>query len=219
MSDAPTSDIAGRLAALSTAAISDATGGLGAMSPGLARIGDGKGTVAGRAVTAESADGSVFAVFGALDEAQPGDVLCMTAPGHTAYLGDTVANDIANRGLAAVVVDGLVRDAEALADLPVAVFARGTSPVTRRGPGAGRSMVPVELGGVEVNPGDWIVADADGVVVVAAAGIERVLAQAEQAAEVDARMVARVKAGATLPEAISAERGIDWDSLVSGGAA
>jgi 4-hydroxy-4-methyl-2-oxoglutarate aldolase len=218
MSDAPTSDIARRLEALSTSAISDATGGVGAMSPGLARVGGGTATVAGPAVTAESAPGSVFAIFGALDQARPGDVLCMTAPGDTAYLGDTAAHDIANRGLVAVVVDGLVRDAAALAELPVAFFARGTSPVARRGPGTGRSMVPVVLGGVDVSPGDWVVADADGVVVVAAADIERVLAHAEQAAEVDARMVARVKAGATLPEAIAAERGIDWDSLVSGGA-
>ena len=211
-------DIAQQLAALSTSAISDATGGEGVMSPGLVRIGGGTATVAGPAVTAESADGSVFAVFGALDRARPGDVLCMTAPGSTAYLGDMVANDIANRGLAAVVVDGLVRDAEALAELPVAFFARGTSPLARRGPGAGRSMVAIELGGVLVGAGDWVVADGDGVVAIPGAGVEEVLGRAEEAADVEARMMARVKAGATLPEAIRAERGVDWDRLVSGGA-
>jgi 4-hydroxy-4-methyl-2-oxoglutarate aldolase len=211
------SDIAQRLAALSTSAISDVTGGEGAMSPGLARIGGGNGTVAGRAVTAESAEGSVFAIFPALDQARPGDVLCMTAPGSTAYIGDMVAHDIANRGLAAVVVDGLVRDADALAGLPVAFFARGTSPVARRGQGAGRSMVAIQLGGVEVSPGDWIVADADGVVVIPAGSVEEVLTKVEEEAKVEARMLARVKAGATLPDAISAELGVDWAGLVSGG--
>jgi regulator of RNase E activity RraA len=219
MSDggATSNDIAQRLSALSASAISDVTDGEGAMSPGLSRIGGGHRTVAGRAVTAESAEGSLFAIFPALDQAQPGDVLCMTAPGSTAYLGDMVAHDIANRGLAAVVVDGLVRDVEALAGLPVAFFARGTSPVARRGQGAGRSMVPTQIGGVEVRPGDWIVADADGVVVIPADKVEEVLTKAEDEAEVEARMMERVKAGSTLPDAISAELGIDWAQVVSGG--
>lgn len=197
-----------RLAALSTSDLSDVTAGAGVLAPGLHRV-SGSGTIAGRAVTAESEEGSLFAIFSALDASSPGDVLCMTAPGGTAYLGDLAAHDIANRGIAAVIVDGFVRDTAVLAQLPVAFFARGRTPVARRGPGAGRSMVPIELGDVAVAPGDWLVADDDGVIVLADSEVEDVLAQAEAAKAVEERMLARIKGGETLPQALKAELGID----------
>jgi regulator of RNase E activity RraA len=195
--------IQARLAALSASTIADATGGRGVMRPGLLRY-SGSGTVAGQVVTAESGEGSLLAAFPALDAARPGDVLCMTAPGDTAYLGDMLVRDIANRGLAAVVVDGLIRDSETLSAFPVSVFARGTSPIARRGDDPGRSMVAIDVGGVTVSPADWIVADGDGAVVVSPDDVEAVLAKAEEAERLEEQMLERIKAGASVMEAVRA---------------
>lgn len=199
-------DLAQRLACLTASSVADATGGNGVLSPGWIRFG-GSGTVAGPAATAECSEGSLMAVFPALDQAKPGDVLCMTAPGPTAYLGDLLATDIANRGLVAAVVDGLIRDTDMLAGLPVSFFARGATPAARRGQDPGRSMVPIRVGGVDVSPGDWIVADGDGVVVIQAQEVEAVLEQAEEDARVEERIMTRITAGANVMDAVNAEVG------------
>src|SRR4051812_3901686 len=101
-------DTARRLAALSVSDLSDAMVGVGVLSPGWRRF-SGSGTVAGRALTADCAEGALGAVFAVLEQAQPGDVLCMTAPGHTSYMGDLLATNLTQRGLAAAVVDGNIR--------------------------------------------------------------------------------------------------------------
>lgn len=202
----PAEDIARRLARLSSSIVADVRQGAGVVSPGLIRI-SGSGTVAGRAVTADCAEGSLQAVFRALDESRPGDVLCMTAPGRTAYMGDILATDLVARGLAGAVVDGLVRDRDGIAGMPLSIYARGVTPAVRRGKEPGRSMTPILLGEVTVNPGDWIVADGDGVVVVPSADIEVVLEKAEAEAQVEARIMERIKAGARVMDAVKAETG------------
>lgn len=199
-------DIAARLGRLSSSIVADVSEGRGVVSPGLIRF-SGSGTVAGRAVTADCAEGSLRAVFPALDQAQPGDILCMTAPGTTAYLGDLLASDIVGRGLAGAVVDGLIRDRDAIAGMPASFFARGVTPYARRGSDPGQSMTPILLGGVRVAPGDWIVADGDGVIVVPPTAIEEVLAKAEENARIEERIMARIRAGEKVRDAVNAEVG------------
>lgn len=199
-------DTAERLRSLSASIVADATGGAGVVAGQMRRF-SGTGTVAGRAVTAECADGSLMAVFGAVEHARPGDVLCMTAPGSTAYLGDLLATDLVNRGIVATVVDGLVRDTDTLATLSASFFARGATPAARRGDAPGRAMVPIEIGGVRVAPGDWIIADGDGVVVVPPERIEDVLAKAEEDARREERIMARIVAGEAVMDAVRAEIG------------
>ena len=70
-------------------------------------------------------------------------------------------------------------------------------------------MVPIELGDVTVATRDWVVADDDGVIVLADSEVEDVLTQAEAAKAVEERMLARIKSGETLPQALKAELGID----------
>jgi 4-hydroxy-4-methyl-2-oxoglutarate aldolase len=65
-------------------------------------------------------------------------------------------------------------------------------------------MVPVSLGGVEIQPGDWIVADGDGVVVIASADVEGVLEKAEENARLEEQMLERIKAGASVMDAVRA---------------
>ena len=128
----------------------------------------------------------------------------MSAPGDTAYLGDLLATDIAKRGLVAAVVDGFIRDTDALPALPVSVFARGATPAARRGDAPRRPMVPISLGGVKVHPADWIVADGDGLVVIAADDVEAVLEKAEENARLEEQMRERINAGANVVDAVRA---------------
>lgn len=197
--------IARKLARLSASGVADALGGgRGVIAPGLRRF-SGAGTVVGRAVTADCPEGSLQPVFEALDQAKPGDFLCTKAPGNSAYLGDLLAADIAGRGLVGGVIDGMIRDRAMIKTMAASFFARGLSPAALRRQEPGRSMVPIEIGGVVITPGDWLVADDDGVVVVAPAEVEEVLARAEQNSLIEDRIMARIRAGAKVRDAVREE--------------
>lgn len=194
-------ETARRLAALCTSILADATGGAGVIAPGLIRY-SGAGTVAGRAVTAACDEGSLQAVFPALEKAGPGDILCITGPGVSAYLGDLLAANIVQRGLSGAVIDGLIRDRATIAVMPVSFHARGLTPVAMRRDGPGAPMVPLTIGGVTVNPGDWIVADDDGVIVLPPAEVESAIAAAEKSARVEVRIMELVNGGAAVSDAV-----------------
>lgn len=195
-----------RLAGLSVATLSDATGGEGVASGAWRRF-SGTATVAGRAVTAGCAEGALGAVFAALESAQPGDVLCATAPGATSYMGDLLATHLSVRGIAAAVVDGNIRDAATISGLPVSVFARGLSPIALRRREPGHPMATIEIGGVAVNPGDWVVADLDGVIFIRPGQVADVLEKAEAAERLEGRVMVRIKAGERPMDAVKAELG------------
>ena len=146
--------------------------------------------ILGPAVTVKCFPGDNLMVHKSLDLANPGDVLVIDASSSmmTAVIGDLVSTKARHRGIAGVVVDGLVRDLDgilALGDFPV--FARGTTPLGPLHRGPGEVNYPVSVGGIVVNPGDVIVGDADGVVVVPQGSAESMLrrldARAAAAAE------------------------------------
>lgn len=190
-----------RLAALSTSILADAARGHGVIAPGLIRF-SGAGTVAGRAVTAACAEGSLQPVFPALEQAKPGDILCVTGPGTSAYLGDLLATNIVQRGLAGAVIDGLIRDRATVAAMPASFYARGLTPVALRRDEPGQAMVPLIIGGVAIHPGDWVVVDDDGVIVVAPSEVEAVLAGAEDAARIEERMMELIGRGVPVTDAV-----------------
>jgi 4-hydroxy-4-methyl-2-oxoglutarate aldolase len=202
MTDA-SNDLLIRLRRLSSSAVADAQGGAGTVGHGLSRM-SGQGTVAGRAVTARCAEGSVLAVFAALQAAREGDVLVVAAPGDTAYLGDLAAAECARCGISAVVIQAFVRDREALARSPVSFFARGFTPAALRRREAGEAMASVTLGSTIVSPGDWIVADDDGAVCVAKASVTEVIARAEAVVAIEERVRRHIENGMPLPEAFAA---------------
>lgn len=193
--------IADQLAALSASIVADGTGGKGVVEPGLIRF-SGTGTIAGRAVTAACSEGSLQAIFAALEHAEAGAVLCVSGPGNSAYLGDLLASDLAKRGLAGAVIDGLIRDRATIATMPVSFFARGLTPMALRRPEPGSPMVPISIGGVTIHPGDWIVADDDGVVVIVPQDVDAVIAKAAENAQIEVRIMELVEAGAKITEAV-----------------
>jgi RraA family protein len=148
--------------------------------------------LAGPALTVWTRPGDNLFIHRALDIAQPGDILVINGLGDVsrALIGDLIGIRAKALGVGGFVIDGAVRDADALAECGMPVFARAVTPAGPYKHGPGRLQQPVAIAGVVVLPGDIVVADADGVVVVQRAEAERVLADAEkiEASEAEKRI-------------------------------
>ncbi|MDS2172437.1 MULTISPECIES: methyltransferase [unclassified Nesterenkonia] len=159
-------------------------------------------TVVGRALTVHTRAGDNLAIHMALDVARPGDILVINGQGDIsrAVIGDLIGEIMLATGVIGAVVDGAVRDAAALGEQGLHIYARATTPAGpfKHGPGAvGR---PVAVGGVSIATGDIIVADADGVAVIPADQVDHALERLPQihAAEERIREAVRLDATATL---------------------
>ena len=148
--------------------ISDAVGALYTMSAGMGPLYEPIDRLVGRALTVKAPPGDSLTVHGAITLCQPGDVLVIDWRGHVDSCsgGSGMLIGPIRQGLAGVVVDGAWRDIPDLEALNFPVFGRGTCPVSRAKSQLGEINVPVSCGGVVVHPGDLIVADAEGIVVV-----------------------------------------------------
>lgn len=196
--DRPPRDVVTAMAAIPTAMISDRLNRLYTMSSAIGPLTPPGLGFAGPALTVKVFPGDNLMVHKALDLVAPGDVIIIDASASmmTAVIGDMVCTKARHREAAAIVVDGLVRDLDGiveLGDLPV--FGRGTTPIGPLHRGPGEINYPVSCGGIVVNPGDLIVGDADGVVVVPYDLAAAVLEWAEQDAEADAQYGAAVRRG------------------------
>jgi 4-hydroxy-4-methyl-2-oxoglutarate aldolase len=139
------------------------------MDPGLRPIGT-RFSFVGPAVTVRCFAMDSAIVHCAVDCAQPGDVVIVDRLGDLRYAcwGGGVALAAHVKGIVGAVVDGMLTDRVEIEDMGFPVFGRGLSPVTTRAPGlTGELNVPVRCGGVIVNPGDIILADDDGILVLA----------------------------------------------------
>jgi regulator of RNase E activity RraA/kynurenine formamidase len=158
------------------------------------------GTVAGPVVTARCAPGAVSAVLASFEQATAGQILVVQGGGDWAYFGELTGAEAVRIGLAAVVVDGYVRDLERLSTLELPIFARGSTPQGARPTGPGEVGVPLRIGDEEVRDADWIVADADGVVVIPKEDLAEVISRAEAISASEAACWDRVLGGASLLE-------------------
>ncbi|WP_277584659.1 RraA family protein [Psychrobacillus antarcticus] len=124
--------------------------------------------IAGRAFTVKMPVGDNLTVLRAIREAKPGDILVIDAKGDTyrAIAGDFIVGLAQTLGIQGIVTDGAVRDIVGIKELNFPVFCKGTTVAASGKAGWGEVNVPISCGGTNVNPGDIIVGDADGVVVV-----------------------------------------------------
>jgi 4-hydroxy-4-methyl-2-oxoglutarate aldolase len=150
-----------------TTCISDAMDGLNNFHPSIKPLKEAY-KVAGRAFTVKIPVGENLSVLEAISKAKPGDILVVDAKGdqYRAVAGDFVLGMAQTLGIGGLVVDGVIRDIVGVKELNFPVFSRGTTVAASGKTGLGEVNVPISCGGVPVIPGDIIVGDADGVVVI-----------------------------------------------------
>lgn len=156
------------LAQYDTPDISDLLNRLYALDPAITCLTSRHHALCGPACTVKLFPGDNLMVHKVLDVARPGDVVVIDSgrSSSNAVLGDLISTKALHRKIAGFVIDGLVRDLPGIIDLDFPVFARGTTSIGPLHRGPGEINYPICCGGVVVNPGDVIVADAAGIVAI-----------------------------------------------------
>ncbi len=201
-----------RLQRLDSCIVSDAMDKLGhrGVAPGLQRLSTNAKLI-GRVLTVrlEDAKGRLaerHLCTTAIEAALPGEVIVVEHHSRSdcAGWGGILSRAARIRQIAGVIVDGMCRDIDESRELEFPVFGRGATPATARGRVVETAFnVAINIGGVTVHPGDWVIADGSGVVFIAADHLKAVLEQAEQLATREARLVSDIEAGTPVSEVMS----------------
>jgi regulator of RNase E activity RraA len=198
--DRPDPDLVQEIGKHFTPDLADAMQKSGAMSKRIHAIYSPIPRIAGPAVTASLPTGSFSMAKLAMTLCEPGDVLVLNAYGDVSHalVGGHIAQALQVRGLAGMIVDGAVRDTSELREIGFPVFARGTAIIVGGHDGPGEINVPVACGNVVVNPGDIVVADEDGIVVVPQNEVDEVLSRVSSLHESHLAATAEFESG-TIP--------------------
>ncbi|WP_328477738.1 4-carboxy-4-hydroxy-2-oxoadipate aldolase/oxaloacetate decarboxylase [Actinoplanes sp. NBC_00393] len=164
------------LAEAGASTVHEADGRRGAVSPDLRPIQAGA-RIAGSAVTVSCHPGDNLMIHAAVEQVRPGDVVVITttSPSTDGMLGDLLATSLRARGAIGVILDAGVRDVAELRAMGFPVWSRAVSTQGTVKASPGSVNVPIVAGGQVIHPGDAIVADDDGVVVVPHARVAEVL--------------------------------------------
>ncbi|WP_328907452.1 RraA family protein [Streptomyces sp. NBC_00234] len=205
------SDVTGFLS-ISPTTLADVLGHEQVMDIGIRPLWEPMPRIAGPAFTVRCPPGGNLMLHAAIYRAEPGSVVVVEAGDvDFAVAGGNVCAVARRRGIAAFVVDGVIRDLAEVREMGFPVFARGVVPV----PGAKTGVAPlngeVRCGGVRVSAGDIVVADEEGIVVTPGARREQVLAdaRAKEAKEADESLDAWEATHRARIEAILAENGFE----------
>ena len=166
-----------------TAVVSDAMGRSSPL-PGVKPVLQEMRTIAGTAFTVRVPPGDWLLAIKAIDEAKPGDVIVIDAGGadesRKAVWGELASQAAKVKGITGVVIHGYVRDIPGIREINFPVFASGITPRAGDPEGQGAHGITLDIGGVLVKPGDIIVADLNGVVVVPREKAAEVAVRAEE---------------------------------------
>ena len=188
----------GAFEGISTSFLVDAQNGTGALKHHIKPLAT-QMAFAGAVITVHVEPRDMLAVQPGIALAQPGDVLLIETSGYdnAAVIGDNVAIMAKNKGLKAIVTDGMVRDVGGILAAGIPVFCAGVSPNSPYSLGPGSVGLPVAINGVPIESGDLLVGDRDGVVVVAQAMIDRVIESLAVVTQLENEYEKKVLAGAT----------------------
>ena len=184
------------LTALGSATVYEAAGRQGLVDETFVRVVPGS-RAAGPARTVRCGQDDNLMVHAVMDSVEPGEVLVLTMPepAPVALVGELLATQMLGRGVAAVLVDGAVRDADELRDLGLPVWARWVRVTGAEKKTPGTIGDPVVVGDATIRQGDLVVLDADGAVVVEKERIDEVLAAAGDREEREADKREKLQAG------------------------
>lgn len=160
-------DIMSQFKKLPTTCISDALNGLNNLDSSIKPLKENY-KIVGRAFTVKIPVGENLAVLRAIREAKPGDILVIDAKGDTyrAIAGDFIVGMAKTLELGGIVVDGVIRDIVGIKQLDFPVFCKGTTVAAGSKHDLGEINIPISCGGKTIYPGDLIVGDVDGVVII-----------------------------------------------------
>jgi 4-hydroxy-4-methyl-2-oxoglutarate aldolase len=185
-----------RLGRIGAGPMSDALGKTGAMSHEV-RPRSRNPRMAGPAFTVRIHTAVILMVGKALSECPKDHVLVIDGHGecNTAPCGGLTTQAALAKGVAGVVIDGAIRDSAEIARSRLPVFARAIAAGAGGAEYAGKLQVPIQCVGVVVNPGDWLVGDANGVVAIPAARLQDAIQSAKRILEAESRIAKAIRAG------------------------
>ncbi len=212
----PPRDAIAALEGALTGQVADALGGLGALDASIKPIAEAPPSMqsfVGSAFPCMNSPADQLGLVGALAYAEPGDVLIVGTEAYlgTAVIGDLMAGMLLNRGAAGLVTDGAVRDTPGIIGVGLPVYCAGVSPNSPQRNGPGTVGLAISIGGVTVSPGDIVVGDVDGVVVVPQDALDDVIGRVDEIRRQETEVEAKVKEGLTYPDS--------WRAYLEPGAA
>ncbi|EHD23436.1 MULTISPECIES: RraA family protein [Brenneria] len=141
--------------------------------------------LAGPAFTVNLRSGDNLLFYKAIGMASPGDVIVVNGQGgeKNALMGELMLRWAMKKGIAGIIINGMVRDLDFIQQSPISVFALGATPAGPFKDGPGEINFPISIDGVVITPGDMIVADLDGAVVVRQNDLESVLEKTKYVTE------------------------------------
>ncbi|MXP49076.1 RraA family protein [Pantoea sp. Eser] len=153
--------------------------------------------MAGPAITVEVRPGDNLAIHAALAIAQPGDVIVVDGKDDLscALIGEIMSTQAEASGIAGIIIDGALRDADALAENAFPVFSAGLNPCGPTKSIPGRVNYPISVAGAVVESSDLIVGDADGVVVLPRDAVSALLELAQKKLDTETRRLAAIRHG------------------------
>ncbi|MFT4560689.1 MAG: 4-hydroxy-4-methyl-2-oxoglutarate aldolase [Gammaproteobacteria bacterium] len=186
-----------RLAAVDPAALADANKQIRVMSPDIRPVQSGL-QLLGKAYTVRCHE-DFFAVITALEDAEPGDVLVIDSQdSQAAIVGELFSTEAERKGLHGIVIDGPCRDISTIEELDMPVYASSVTPVSGTTKALGEHQVTIVCGGIEVNPGDIVFGDDDGIIVASIEELMELLPLAEETKRLERRVLDQLAAGASL---------------------
>jgi 4-hydroxy-4-methyl-2-oxoglutarate aldolase len=202
----PPADLVSAFKGVPTGHLVDAMGGRGCLPATIRPLFPDNAGMVGVALTCHAGPADNLALFGALDAAAPGDVMVAgtDAFAGTAVVGDLLLGMARNLGIVGFVTDGLVRDIPGLRGVGLPVFCAGVTANSPARNGPGTVGTAIVIGDVLVEPGDILVGDSDGVVVVPRGKAQQVLDSLEAVRAAERELEAKIKDGLTIPDFVRA---------------
>jgi 4-hydroxy-4-methyl-2-oxoglutarate aldolase len=193
----PPRELIAKLEGAQTGHIVDAMQGRAALDHRIKPVDPETPQFVGTALTCQTGADDNLAILAALVIAEPGDVIVAAADAFsaTAVVGDNVTMMAKNKGVAAIVIDGMARDSYGIVPVGLPVFARGITPNSCVRSGPGRVGLPIVCGGVAVEAGDIVLGDRDGVVVVPRAQAAHVVSLLDDIRRMEEETQKKIRAG------------------------